>query len=77
MEFKEKITVNKNIIQTLLDIMIELRKNSNQTELAETGEEICIKILGKKCVVKWYKRLRQKNVDGKKVIKKGLIYKIK
>ena len=77
MEFKEKVVVNQEMIQQLLDILIEIKKNSNQTNLIKDGEKICIKILGKKCLVKWHKRLRQKNVNGNKIIKKGLIYKIK
>ena len=77
MEIKQKIIVNEDIIKKLLDIIIELRKTSNQINLAKAGEEICIKILGKKCMVKWHKRLRQKNINNYKVIKKGLIYKIK
>lgn len=77
MEPKEKIVVNKKTILELLEIVMEIKKkNPNQDDLAKAGE-MCIKILGKKCLVKWHRRLRQRDVSGNKIIKKGLIYKIK
>ncbi len=76
---KEKILINTDAIQELLDNIQEIEKNNYNTQLntIKIIKKKCYHILGRKYLVRWYQRLRQKNINNQKIRKKGIIFKIK
>ena len=77
---KEKIITSIEKIQELLDEISEIKKTNNDKNMLnriKIIEKKCYAIISKKCFLKWYKRLRQKNIKSYKILKKGIIFKVK
>ena len=75
---KEKIIVKSEKIQEILDYLNEIKKtDNNNLKLIRIIEKKCYHIITKTCFVGWCQRLRQKKINNRKIIKKGIIFRIK
>ena len=77
--YKEKILIKPEKIQELLDYIAEIKLNheKNIFNAIKIIEKKCYEIITKKCIIRWNQRLRQKNLKNHKILKKGIIFKIK
>ena len=75
---KEKIIVKSEKIQEILNYINEIKKTDNvDLKLIRIIEKKCYDIITKTCFIRWCQRLRQKKINNKKIIKKGVIFRIK
>ena len=75
---KEKLIVKSDKIQEILDCISEIKKTDNSNlKLIRNIEKKCYDIITKTCFIRWCQRLRQKQINNRKIIKKGLIFRIK
>ena len=77
--FKEKILIKTEKIQELLDYVAEIKLNhkKNIFDAIKIIEKKCYEIITKKCIIRWNQRKKKKKVKNHKILKKGIIFKIK
>ena len=74
---KKRIIIKYEKIQELLDCIGEIKRKNDVQEKIKILESICYDIISKKCLIKWNRRQRQQKIYDKKIIKKGIVFKIK